>query len=325
MAPVPLLAKSPALRTRSAEELQDWLRPNFAVRAIDMPDRGRRFDSVVNHRALSSLSLTYAAYGSPITAHMTQNDCFVQGFPVFGRGAARWDRHSVIVEQQNGGIAFGPGAEFTFDYGADFAHLVLKITPGALARKLTALIGKPVDPPIEIVAQRNSDPQLRAAQVRLLRFLAEELDRQDDRLPAGAFAELEDAVLVTFLMANESNYSKWLNGTPRAAAPWQVRRAVDYIEQYWDQPITVETLAGAAQTTARSLFYLFRRTHGVSPMVYVQRVRLRHARAMLSNPTPATSVTSVGFACGFSNLGHFAHKYFQAFGEKPSDTLRSHL
>lgn len=322
---IPLLRNYPALRTRSPDELRAWLQPNFAIQKIDMPESGRRFDSITNHRALPSLSLTYSSYGSPITAWLTQNDFFMQGFPVCGTGEARWDRRTTIVERQSGGIVGGPGSEMVFNYDSAFAHLILKISPAALARKLNALIGRPIDPPMEIVAQRGGNPQLRAAQFRLLHFLAQELDRADDMLPQVALAELEDAVLVTYLMANESNYSKWLTGTPRAAAPWQVRRAVDYIEQYWDQPITVEALAEAAQTTARSLYYLFKRTHGVSPMVYVSRVRLRHARAMLASPAPGTNVTTVGFACGFSNLGHFARKYFLAFGEKPSDTLRSHL
>lgn len=321
----PLLRNYPALRTRQPDQLQDWLRPVFALRAVDLPEKGRRFESVINHHALPSLSLTYATYGSPMTAYLTQNDFFMQGFPVEGAGEVRWNQRSVTVERQNGGIVSGPGADMVFNYGATFAHLILKIAPDALTRKLTVLIGRPIDPALEMAPQSDTDPRLRAAQLRLLRFLAQELDQTAERLPDAAFAELEEAVLVTFLMANEHNYSKWLQGTPRAAAPWQVRRAVDYIEQHWDQPITIEALADASGTTARSLFYLFQRTHGVSPMVYVNRVRLRYARSMLSNPTPATTVTSVGFACGFSNLGHFARKYHQAFGEKPSETLRQHL
>lgn len=325
MLQTPLLRNYPAMRTREPGQLQDWLRPMFSIRAIDMPEKGRRFESVINHHALPSLSLTYATYGSPMTAHLMQNDFFLQGFPIAGSGEVRWNGRSMVVERQNGGIVSGPGSDMVFDYGSTFAHLILKIAPDALTRKLSALIGRPVDPPLKMAPQFDAESGLRAAQFRLLHFLVQELDHTTGRLPDVAFAELEETVLVTFLMANEHNYSKWLQGTPRAAAPWQVRRAVDYIEQHWDQPITIEALATASETTARSLFYLFQRTHGVSPMVYVNRVRLRYARSMLSNPTPATSVTSVGFACGFSNLGHFARKYHQAFGEKPSDTLRQHL
>jgi transcriptional regulator GlxA family with amidase domain len=50
---------------------------------------------------------------------------------------------------------------------------------------------------------------------------------------------------------------------------------------------------------------------------------MRHAKAMLTTPEAGTSVTSVAFACGFSNLGHFAKDYFQGFGELPSETLRA--
>jgi transcriptional regulator GlxA family with amidase domain len=42
---------------------------------------------------------------------------------------------------------------------------------------------------------------------------------------------------------------------------------------------------------------------------------------MLMMPDKTTSVTSVAFDCGFTNLGHFAKDYGKCFGELPSDTL----
>lgn len=317
-----LLNRYPAIRTRSPEELLSWLSPLFSVRSLDMPERGRRFDSVLNHCELPSIGVTYARYGSPLEAQISQNDCFVQGFPISGSGIVRWNRHSTVVEKRGGGIVGGPGSQATLTYGGDFAHIVLKASSAALTRKLSALVGGPVDPPLRLTGRPNANPRHLAAQVRLLDFLVRELDRSESALPPLVVAEVEQAVIVAFLMANEHNYSHWLNGTPRAAAPWQIRRAVDYIEANWDRPITIEALVEETQTTARSLFYLFRRTYGISPMTYVGRVRLRHARAMLSSPTPLTSVTAVALSCGFSNMGHFARRYSEAFGEKPSDTLR---
>jgi transcriptional regulator GlxA family with amidase domain len=155
-------------------------------------------------------------------------------------------------------------------------------------------------------------------------FLATELENHKGGLPDLVVAELEDAIIGNFLFANRHNYSDLLEGPPRAAAPWQVRRAVDYIEQHWDQPLTIEQLTHITETSARSLFLLFKKTYDVSPMVYLGQVRLRHARELLSQPAPGTSVTKIGFMCGFSNMGNFAMKYYGAFGEKPSDTLRSH-
>jgi transcriptional regulator GlxA family with amidase domain len=107
----------------------------------------------------------------------------------------------------------------------------------------------------------------------------------------------------------------------RAAVPWQVRRAEAYIEAHWDQAITVETLAEVAGTSARTLFHAFKLSRGQSPMAFVKQVRLARARQMLENPHLRCSVSSVAFACGFGNLGHFARDYAQRFGETPSRTL----
>jgi transcriptional regulator GlxA family with amidase domain len=37
------------------------------------------------------------------------------------------------------------------------------------------------------------------------------------------------------------------------------------------------------------------------------------------------SVTAAALECGFSNLGEFAGKYRQRFGENPSETLKRAL
>jgi transcriptional regulator GlxA family with amidase domain len=57
-------------------------------------------------------------------------------------------------------------------------------------------------------------------------------------------------------------------------------------------------------------------------MMFVKRVRLRHARRMLLAPEPDTTVAKVALMCGFGNLGNFAKDYRDVFGELPSHTLR---
>lgn len=323
MSEVPLLRRFSALRTSDPDEVLAWMRPVFAIHEIDMPRGERRFDSIVNHRALDSLSLTYASYGTPLTARLRQNDYFVQGFPISGSGEVRWNRHTVAVSTASGGIVGGPGAEARVAYDGRFSHLMIRFSTAALTRKLSAMLGKPVDPPLRIDGSSASNPEYLAGQQRLVRFLVEELDRVDEALPAVALAEIEQAIIVNYLVAHPHNYSHWLMGTPRTIGPSQVRAVAEYIEQNWDQPITIEALSQITQISTRSLFHLFKRTYGVSPMVFARRIRMQHARVMLSHPTPETSVTSVGFRCGFSNLGNFGRAYFNAFGEKPSETLRN--
>lgn len=85
----------------------------------------------------------------------------------------------------------------------------------------------------------------------------------------------------------------------------------------------MEALAAAAGASTRSVFKAFRELRDCSPMAFVKSIRLGHARRMLQQPNPTTTVVSVAFACGFLNPGHFARDYRLAFGELPSVTLAS--
>lgn len=107
----------------------------------------------------------------------------------------------------------------------------------------------------------------------------------------------------------------------RAPASWQVRRVEEYIEANWDKPITIKELAHRTGVGVRSIFITFKKARGYTPMAFLQRVRLEHARRMLQTPNEQTSVTAVSLICGFHNAGHFAGHYRRAFNELPSATL----
>jgi AraC-like DNA-binding protein len=53
------------------------------------------------------------------------------------------------------------------------------------------------------------------------------------------------------------------------------------------------------------------------------RRRLDLARARLLAATDTATVTTVALECGFVNVGAFADRYRRAFGELPSQTLKS--
>lgn len=317
------LSRFPALRTRDVGELRQRLSGLFSVRSVDIGHGAQEdFEGHLNHRELQDVGLSYARYGSPIEVSLSHMDAYVQGFPLRGGGSFVVDGSEALVSRGRGAVG-GPGAEARLKYSSDFEHLLVRIKPQRLTKKLSALIGRPVDPPLKMATDINPDSVAAAAQFRLLEFVVGELDRDDDALPSLVLAELEQALIVAFLCSNRHNYSHLLDGQPRASAPRQVRRVEEYIEQNWDQPLTIEALALVANASVRSLFYSFKKSRGVSPMTFVKQVRMLHAKAMLTNAGTTTSVTSVAFACGFSNLGHFAKYYHDTFGERPSDTLRA--
>jgi AraC-like DNA-binding protein len=206
------------------------------------------------------------------------------------------------------------------DYRADFEHVFLKVPPEALNRKLGALLGNPPGAPLKL--RGEYDKSALAAQFRFLCFVISELDRSKDGLPHILLAEYDQALIVAYLCANLHNYSERLKAKDPAVAPWQVARAMEYIEANWDKPLTIEVLAEVTESSARSLFATFRTSRGCSPMAFVRHFRLLRAREILALAAPATSVSSVASRCGFQSPGHFAKKYSHLFGELPSQTLK---
>ncbi|MCP4616528.1 MAG: AraC family transcriptional regulator [Bradyrhizobium sp.] len=317
------LSRFSAVRTHDADELRQRMAGLFSVRSMDF-GRGtsKTFRGHLNHRQLRDVGLMYARYGAPLEAYLSHGDSYLQGFPLRGHGQYVLDGTGGDASR-NRGITVGPGTDLRLRYSAHFEHLILRIEPQRLVRTLSRLIDRPIDPPLRMTASASPSPAT-AAHRRLVEFVVHELDRTSAPLPELVLTELEQTLVLSFLSCNPHNYSNLLGDNPvRSAAPWQVRLAEQYIEQHWDQPMTIEALALATNASVRSLFYSIRRSRGVSPMVFLRQVRLRHAKEMLTNAGPATSVTSVAYACGFSNLGHFARYYHAAFGEHPSATLKA--
>ena len=102
-----------------------------------------------------------------------------------------------------------------------------------------------------------------------------------------------------------------------------LRRAVHFVDDNLDRPITVTDIADAARLSTRGLFAAFRRDLDTTPMEYLRsaRVAAAHHELLAADPGVAT-VTDVALRWGFTNAGRFAERYRAAFGESPTDTLR---
>ncbi|MFF6807068.1 helix-turn-helix domain-containing protein [Streptomyces sp. NPDC012616] len=110
----------------------------------------------------------------------------------------------------------------------------------------------------------------------------------------------------------------------RDAHPDMLRRALAYIDDHADQPITVADIAGAAHVTVRALQYAFRRHLDSTPLAYVRRVRLSHAHRDLLAAAPHEGATVTGIAArwGFHHPGRFAALYRETYLRSPGRTLQ---
>ena len=106
------------------------------------------------------------------------------------------------------------------------------------------------------------------------------------------------------------------------ARPSYVRRAEEFIDDHIGDGFSFDDIVAASGVSARTLFYGFRKIHGIAPWAWVRARRLEGARqALLTGDRAATRVTDIALDWGFSHLGRFSAAYRLAFGETPSQTL----
>jgi len=313
----------PAARTRDVDEMRGIVSQFYGDNTLSLAPGTTSLAAHANHCQLEDVGISYADFGGAIELAFPM---FAAGYSmpiaITGGGSATSRGHGVDLDTNQTVIASN-GTPITVRYGLGFETFTVQLNAAAMRRKLTSLIG--VIPQADIIFEPLLDfrrPE-NGLWRRLVWFLIGEIESRGGVLPRGALGEIEQALLLTFFKANPNNCSHLLAVPVRGSAPWQVRRAEEYIEAHWDQPITVEALALVTNSSARSVWHTFKQSRGYSPMTFVKNVRLRHAREMLVHALPGTSVTDVAFACSFSNLGHFAKHYCALFGERPSQTLNT--
>ncbi len=72
-----------------------------------------------------------------------------------------------------------------------------------------------------------------------------------------------------------------------------------------EEPWTLESMAGACGLGITRFVHYCKEITNLSPMQYVNRLRLEHAARILADDT-AASVTEIAFRCGFSSSQYFA-------------------
>lgn len=101
-----------------------------------------------------------------------------------------------------------------------------------------------------------------------------------------------------------------------------VLRAEAYVRAHPDAPVLqLSRVVGLSERGLRDAFHSVR---GMSPKRSTLVQRLRCVRHALTAPrVSGLTVTGAAADFGFYHLGRFAAVYRKAFGEAPSDTLRS--
>ncbi|MBS0246820.1 MAG: helix-turn-helix transcriptional regulator [Proteobacteria bacterium] len=159
------------------------------------------------------------------------------------------------------------------------------------------------------------DDILRAIAFEIRKMLMEPAPA--DRIYAESLSQTIAAHLARTLVSGRSLKAD----EPRKLTPQQCKRAIEYIEEYLGESLTLAGIAKAAGVSTGRLNNEFRRSMAIAPYQYVMNARVRRANALLS--TSDLSLAEIALRCGFSNQQHMTRIVRRATGRTPGAIRRA--
>ncbi|GAA2756472.1 helix-turn-helix domain-containing protein [Actinopolymorpha rutila] len=150
---------------------------------------------------------------------------------------------------------------------------------------------------------------------------ASQADRTSRAFRAPALAELALAEIVDLAQADLPDGAGAAAPLPDVELRPEVRAVLAHVAQHFGEHLELDDLARAAHLSPKHLARCFRETLGVTPMAYVRRYRLTHARERLV--TTDLPVSRIAADTGFADLAHFSRAFRTQFGVSPR-ILRTH-
>ena len=110
---------------------------------------------------------------------------------------------------------------------------------------------------------------------------------------------------------------------PRLGSEMQriVRKAVAYIHKHYTEPFSRQEMARQLGLSERYLTSCFHKEMGITPVEYLNRYRLKQAKAMLGT---GANVTETALAVGFSSISYFTRLFEKELGVSPGAYRHSH-
>ena len=110
--------------------------------------------------------------------------------------------------------------------------------------------------------------------------------------------------------------------TKQNAKLFLIGDAISYINEHYNENITLPVLAKKTNMSCRSLSRHFKNASGTSPIQYLIQVRLNHAARLLLNTNK--SIESISNECGFQEENYFIRIFKKYFKLSPYKFRISH-
>ncbi len=310
-------------RSRNLDEARTSISSAYDSHQLEPIGAQSEVDISLHVASLNSVNFSLVEYGSDVVATVGEGSAIYVLMPVSGQlevnsGTTRISCEPGCAVVQNAGVGFQKIMRNRY------RQLVVKFDPQVLLEHVAKLKGVMPTNPIHFDSVMDISSSMGASWWRTVNYVMEELRNADPNTPQQLIYEpLEQLLIQNILRCQRHNYTELLAAPKHfQLAPWYIKRAEDYLREYYSESVTMDTLAQIAGVSSRSLQYGFKKARGITPMQYLKEVRLERVRDELLRGRPQTSVTPIAMACGFKQLGWFASQYREKYGETPSETLK---
>lgn len=150
--------------------------------------------------------------------------------------------------------------------------------------------------------------------VELFDKISEEFDKKQP-----GFEQMSKALLMMLLtnIYRHYTYDVDLPKTVKTDIVLAVANAVDYIDEHFNEPITLSEIATAANLSVSYFGVVFKRLNGVTPWEYITSKRVEMAVNIIKTQE-YSSVIELAEKCGFNNVTNFNRMFKKYTGTAPS-------
>ena len=309
--------------SRDVGETQAWLIALLRRDLVLEPLRPDGFEARLTGHAVASANLVQAHYpGGMRLGRDTPRDNLTIRIVTAG-GTLYSVGRETLAAVPGQGLILNTALADSGEYAQGSVHSTFTLHGEEVARMLQAAFERPVTERLDFALPFDARSATGAALAGIMAAIATGL-QGDAPLASAPHAarRLRDAVIMLVLESFPHVYSSWFERQAAAPAPWQIRRAIEFIDAHSSGPLTVQDVTQAIGIGLRSLQEGFRRHKQMSPHDYLKQARLAGVRAELLDPLSTRSIEEIARHWGFVNRGHFALDYRRSFGERPSQTRR---
>jgi AraC-like DNA-binding protein len=213
-----------------------------------------------------------------------------------------------------------PGMRHELISAENYRFCILKFDYEALLKEAGDIKNLPLfqlifvlEPKLRLEKALGSNPFLDAATLSCVEHLAAVLENEMTTKPR-EYEKISKDIFMS-VISLICRYGKLRTKTRDAAYSLSIASALSYMEQYFGESITIDMLAGKTHYSPRHFSRLFRECFKISPMAYLQNIRLAKACDLLLSTDH--SISAVSEMCGFYDSSLFCRQFKKHFGITP--------